>query len=616
MEPLTFRLRSIWIIPILWFIFGSSIVVIGAEDRTQQHRNFDDVDVEFSNGRSLEELKRLLRTENGTITRPPVFLFPGIASTRLISWKTRECMGPNINVMDSIWINFQKVLGSLTIDPACWLECMSLGPDQRDPDHCRVRADEGLKGIMELSGNQIVGNFLGITVFEWLIKYLADEYGYDGSSLFGMGYDWRLSPGRLQQRDKFFTRLKARLEEAAARHRRPAVLVAHSMGNHVLDYFFRWARRDMGRAAFERWVTRHVWAHVGLSAPLLGASNPLKCVLSGEGFGLGITDEQARRMELTLGSTLWNLPRPTVKVPPEDIWRPQGWRLGEDWHSDLVTIRSLYNASEKVVFGASPASNGDLLEWFAKEYNDSDLMLLRDNVHRWYRDDPDVRPFDEPMDRPPPRHVLFAYGVNLTTEVGYRYAKDPDLARPVLEELLWERPEDLVLVRAPGTKGAGGQRTLRDNPLRRSGDQVVSYLSLSWAQTWLGETLGRGGKVVSVATGEEKLFSSPYHAWVFPQRTAPATLRLSSQDPQTGRSTTVLEVAGANHREITSDPFTVRSVVDSIFELVNKEMCLRHPPEEDSEEEAEACTFAGPREERNWLWWLLGGNEEDPYEEL
>ena len=47
------------------------------------------------------------------------------------------------------------------------------------------------------------------------------------------------------------------------------------------------------------WLEQHVWTYVGLSAPMLGAINPLRAVISGENMGLPISDEVARGMEVS-----------------------------------------------------------------------------------------------------------------------------------------------------------------------------------------------------------------------------------------------------------------------------------------------------------------------------
>lgn len=53
-----------------------------------------------------------------------------------------------------------------------------------------------------------------------------------------------------------------------------------------------------GDAEWIDWLGKHIWTYIGLSAPLLGASGPLRSVLSGENMGLPFTHEEARGLEL------------------------------------------------------------------------------------------------------------------------------------------------------------------------------------------------------------------------------------------------------------------------------------------------------------------------------
>ena len=53
-------------------------------------------------------------------------------------------------------------------------------------------------------------------------------------------------------------------------------------------------------AEWLEWINKHIWTYVGLSAPLLGAINPLRSIISGENMGLPITDEDARLIFVSL----------------------------------------------------------------------------------------------------------------------------------------------------------------------------------------------------------------------------------------------------------------------------------------------------------------------------
>ena len=61
--------------------------------------------------------------------------------------------------------------------------------------------------------------------------------------------------------------------------------------------------KNEGDINWRRWIDDHIWTYVGLSAPMLGAVNPLRSVISGENMGIPVTDASIRVIELTFGST-------------------------------------------------------------------------------------------------------------------------------------------------------------------------------------------------------------------------------------------------------------------------------------------------------------------------
>lgn len=333
--------------------------------------------------------------------RPPIFLMPGLASTRLVAWQFKGCrphhpLLSDIKVQDYVWLNINLMMQMSTIDVSCMRECLRLGRNQTDSDDCdkgcKLRPDEGLDAISSLSlygiGSQILMGGTN-TVYKWLIQWLADHLGYDVTNIVGLPYDWRLSPDKMQHRDGFLTLTRRRIEAAVQTNGAPGIMVAHSMGNSIFRYFLSWIRKELKDEAYQRyvrqakqrgraaakqhspmtssssesletgtseaaakelsknpawplqstnrvvtyddvldshargvkqstfwelaemegdanwydWVETHIWTYVGLSAPLLGAVNPLRAVISGENMGLPVTDADARVMELTFGST-------------------------------------------------------------------------------------------------------------------------------------------------------------------------------------------------------------------------------------------------------------------------------------------------------------------------
>ena len=207
--------------------------------------------------------------------RPPVFLLPGLASTRLVAWKHKPCpqspLLSDIKMLDHVWLNMNLLIQMATIDARCWSECMTLGRYQSDyhdfnvdtnhmnatatatidgdddkqgdeesqkMHHCKLRPDEGLDSISSLAPGSISSNLLvggTNTVYAWLIQWLADNLGYDVTSIVAMPYDWRLSPDKMESRDGFLTLMRKKIEAAVESNGMPGIMVAHSVSFFFSD---------------------------------------------------------------------------------------------------------------------------------------------------------------------------------------------------------------------------------------------------------------------------------------------------------------------------------------------------------------------------------------------
>ena len=226
-------------------------------------------------GSDTKILKMRDRLRRSGAKRPPVFLMPGLAATRLVSWKHTNCkqisnLLSDIKMQDYVWLNINMLIQMATIDPDCWIGCLSLGLNQSDPIlkarrgnkdgknnatktngdmRCKLRPDEGLDAISSLAPGSVTSEFLvggTNTVYAWLTQWLADNLGYDVTSLLGLPYDWRLSPDKMEERDGFLTSTRYRIEAAVKSNGGiPGIMVAHSMGNVVLRYFLEWLRLEM-----------------------------------------------------------------------------------------------------------------------------------------------------------------------------------------------------------------------------------------------------------------------------------------------------------------------------------------------------------------------------------
>jgi hypothetical protein len=553
--------------------------------------------------------------------RPPIFLMPGLASTRLVSWRYKSCSNPllsDVKVQDYVWMNLNMLLQMATIDGSCFLECMTLGLNQTDYDDeergCKLRPDEGLDAISSLAPDSIGSKTLvggKNTVYAWLTQWLADNLGYDVSSIVGLPYDWRLSPDIMEKRDGFLTVTRRRIEAAVAHNGEPGIMVAHSMGNNVFRYFLEWLRSQMHEEAFSRlirmaevreramkrnqskespssagpgwvtgleserkqskgetysdtiykmansfvssldgiwqsvtgisdettlnvqkesespasepkfsrdqlwelaqaegddewleWIDKHIWTYVGLSAPLLGAINPLRAVISGENMGMPMTEKAAREMEITFGSTHTLNPISTSSgfcdtlagkdhdsarsklacleelmvginetSTEEDPWEnfPTLKAILKDrvdWDTDFVpfkVVREICEKGEKPPckksqehhFTPKDVQSGELFTRFGAIWNEEGepLKIKREQLAAsWWMNPSMPNLLNMTWDRPHIKHVIMSYGVDYPTEVGYVFKKvefDSDNEKekrhddvPLLTRVVYEEAEN------------------------------------------------------------------------------------------------------------------------------------------------------------------------------
>ena len=204
-------------------------------------------------------------SQTGENKRPPIFLMPGLASTRLVAWRHKACPShpllSDIKIQDYVWLNINLIIQMGTIDVSCMKECMKLGINQTDTDDlsvgCKLRPDEGLDAISSLAPGGLGSKFLvggTNTVYAWLIQWLADNLGYDVGNIIGLPYDWRLSPDVMEARDGFLTLTRRRIEAAVKSNGQPGIMVAHSMGNTIFRYFLEWLRQEMREEAYAKYI--------------------------------------------------------------------------------------------------------------------------------------------------------------------------------------------------------------------------------------------------------------------------------------------------------------------------------------------------------------------------
>ncbi len=203
----------------------------------------------------------------------PVILIPGIVSTGLESWTTDERSASYFR--KRLW-GTTTMMRTIVFEKDMWVRHLSLDPESGlDPPGIRVRAAEGLDAASFFAA--------GYWIWSKVIENLA-VLGYDTNNLFLASYDWRLSYYNLEIRDRYFTRLKLKIEQNKALYGKKTVIVAHSMGSSVFFYFMKWveAEGDFYGNGGPSWCEEHIEAFSSIAGTFLGVPKAMAVMLSGE----------------------------------------------------------------------------------------------------------------------------------------------------------------------------------------------------------------------------------------------------------------------------------------------------------------------------------------------
>lgn len=442
-------------------------------------------------------------------------LIPGFGSSRLLAWSMLDCpYSPmDFHPLDPVWLDIRKVMSGLN----CWLKCMSLDPDtQKDHPECKSRADTGLSAITELDPGYITGPLSSIWR-EW-VNWCV-EFGIEADSIVAVPYDWRLSASMLEERDLYFHKLKLTFETARKLRGVPSLVFAHSLGNNVFRYFLEWLKLEIAPKMYIKWIDDHIKSYYAVGAPLLGAAETVKALLSGVTFGLPMSEGTARKLSNTFGSCLWMSPfsrhchadhkfcgstsdSSSVKGSRRACSSQEYAVNASGWPVDVLTVD--FPTTPGVLYpGVTPETESSALmstctipvqrSYSAHEFSegtffrevadfDTDVKRFLHRLKKFYHDDPILNPLT-PWERPPIQNVYCMYGINLKSEVGYHFAPSgkyyPD--NWIIQDIIYET-EGGVLQARSGAPVYG-------NPGPASGDTTVPYHSLSWCKTWLGPTV-------------------------------------------------------------------------------------------------------------------------------
>ena len=356
----------------------------------------------------------------------------------------------------SLTIQAAPASGDLRSDNR-WLRHVALHEDRdgfSDPPGIQTRAVPGLAGCAFLSKDKLS------SPLSYVFGPLADALravGYvETDNLHAATYDWRCALPKLEEKYQYFSSLKKRIEEMRERTTRRVMLLAHSMGNRVTQYFFQWIL--LHHKGGQAWIDANIQAYMATGAPWLGAPKILRALTTGDRMDLDmfISHEEGHELVRSCGSLPCLLP---VR-PPKSNWRFP-WKSNE-W-SVLRHGKKHLGPEQLFVLGRVESSTRQ--------------MELYDKDPVW----------KHILDRPPCKQIYNIIGVNLPTEFAYNLIEQSEGF--VLDEDENSGMEKLIT--NPGftySRGVYYESEKFSPNAASSGDGTVPLQSLMYATTAWGAT--------------------------------------------------------------------------------------------------------------------------------
>ncbi|SPO20898.1 probable LRO1 - a lecithin cholesterol acyltransferase-like gene, mediates diacylglycerol esterification [Ustilago trichophora] len=386
----------------------------------------------------------------------PVILIPGVVSTGLESWTTDERSASYFR--KRLW-GTTTMMRTIVFEKDMWVRHLSLDPETGlDPPGIRVRAAEGLDAASFFAA--------GYWIWSKVIENLA-VLGYDTNNLFLASYDWRLSYYNLEVRDRYFTRLKLKIEQNKALFGKKTVIVAHSMGSSVFYYFMKWveAEGDFYGNGGPQWVEDHIEAFTSIAGTFLGVPKAMAVMLSGEmrdtvevpPAAAYLLEKFFSRRERAKLFRTWAGGASMLIKGGEDIWGNSTWAPddeegAEDTHGHIYSFRQrgtdqhdLDEHTVKVNLTATEAHN------FMLQHAPSSFqkMLATNYSHGIERDPQKLaannadhtkwsNPLEAPLPNAPSMKLYCIYGVGKPTERSYWYQQGEFVTEASIGEQLDE----------------------------------------------------------------------------------------------------------------------------------------------------------------------------------
>ncbi|KAL2900253.1 Phospholipid--sterol O-acyltransferase [Bienertia sinuspersici] len=430
--------------------------------------------------------------------------------------------------------------------------------NQTDHPQCKSRPDSGLSAITELDPGYITGPLSSVWK-EW-VKWCI-EFGIEANAIIAVPYDWRLSPSKLEERDLYFHKLKLTFETAYKLRGGPSLVFAHSLGNLVFRYFLEWLKLEIAPKDYTNWLDKHIHAYFAVGTPFLGATETIKAALSGFTFGVPVSEGTARLMFNSFGSSMWMLPFSKYCKTDSKYWKHFSEKGSDAYPSVLDVMENTTmecSLPTQLSFTAREVADGTFFK--AIEDYDPDSKILLHQLQKSYHGDPILNPLT-PWDRPPLKNVFCIYGIDSKTEVGYYFAPSgkPYPDNWIVTDIIYE---------IEGSLYSRSGNLVEGNPGAASGDETVSYHSLSWCKNWLGPKVNITRTPQSEHDGTdvqiELNVTHDHGADIIPNMTRQPKVKYITyyEDSESipGRRTAVWELDKVNHRNMVRSPALMKEL--------------------------------------------------------
>jgi phospholipid:diacylglycerol acyltransferase len=380
----------------------------------------------------------------GLTAHYPIVLVPGIVSTGLESWSTspeyraffREKLWGGFNMVSQVIFNREKWISAMMLDPVTGL----------DPPGVKIRAAEGIGAASSF--------MTGYWLWSKIVENLA-VVNYDTNNLHLAPYDWRLSMWNLEERDGYFSKLKATIEGFKERQGKKTVIAAHSMGSTVMLYFFKWVESPEHGGGGSDWVENHIESYITIAGTHLGVAKAMAAFLSGEmkdtvqmnPAGAYVLERFFSRKERQKLFCSWAGSASMWIKGGTDVWGDADWAPDDEpgsshTHGELIAFRqaavplSVHNIASSVeptknmtaddastwILQRTPSTFQKMI-WANYSFGiERDERVLKKNAldpRKW------TNPLEVQLPNAPSMRIICVYGHGKETERSYWYAHGP-----------------------------------------------------------------------------------------------------------------------------------------------------------------------------------------------